>query len=210
MWVRVSPWGIIRDHLSTLRGDGTARAAQREKFWFFVAPLVPCLALFYTKTDWSKLIDAAIAALAILAGLLFNLLILLFSQRANRSYERVDATDLSQVNRARDEVDALRESYHNTSFSIIVSLGAILLFVLAKLDLGLVSGLFLAGAVWCCLIFILTLMMILNRVQTLFAIEAGNAPPPPYKRPEPTPIGPGRSAAEPVALNAETAEPLIR
>ena len=192
MWSKIAPNSIIEGHLVTLAGRQADRKRRAKACLLaFGVPALPCLALLFTGAPADKLVDTTIAALSILAGLLFNLVILLFGQRANRDFRGVDVKDLAQVNRARDEVDGIQETYQNASFSIIVALAAIIFLVLSKIELGMVTRVLFAVACWLCLIFLSTLMMILNRVNTLFTVEAGNRPPPAYQRPETkTLIGP--------------------
>ena len=102
---------IVVGHLKTLRDASTSKASAYDYVLFYVVPIVPALALVYFGV---KLTDGTIAvlatALSILAGLLFNLLVLLHTLTWEKRGDPFDR-----------EVDELMAQLHvNIAYAIVV------------------------------------------------------------------------------------------
>ncbi len=156
---------IIRDHIQTLKNYNSGRYS----FWDFVVfllfPLVIAGCLTYFLCALNKdLINTLITSLSVFAALLFNLLLLIYDivKKANPSDSFAEL-----------KTRFLREIYANISYSILISMLAIILLLVSSLN---VSNHFFQTALTYLVYFllgnfILTLFMILRRVHILLSTE---------------------------------------
>jgi hypothetical protein len=167
MFSKVDVTDIIKDHFLTLLDSETQRISKRDVVFFFGGPLLAGAAGWYffnLKFNYEGL-STILTASSIFAGLLLNLLVVLFSFA-----DRPDsATSLLQVRR-----QLIRELNTNISFSILISLCVVMVSLVAVFW---VAGLpadqkFISAPATAVLIallanFVLTLLMILKRMYVV-------------------------------------------
>ena len=179
---------IVKDHFSTLRKTGSDEPDPWDVALFFAVPsgFTLLLMLLFGLRVGSGLSNALFTALSIFAGLLFNLLVLVYD-----IVNREDAEETGVRERLRATV--LREVFANVSYAILVSLAIV--FLIGILNLSFVGG--LLGNVlddlchqngWLCNLpivkwlldflilslasnFTLTLLMVLRRVHLLLSTD---------------------------------------
>ena len=161
MKVNVLP--IVKDHLRTLTDARTGRLLWWDLVVFYGIPFA--LMLITIRFRWTiSAIDNILASLALMAGLLFNLLILLFDTAVRI---RDDVSELAQHRRR-----LVGEMQANVSYALGVA-------ILASTVLGATSlaGVSKAGLPLSAIIvpllshFVLLLALILRRVRAIFLHE---------------------------------------
>lgn len=168
---KINVWRIIVGHFESLRDFGDPRVSLADVLFFFGVPLVVSAAGLLL--GWRLYIDALnalLAAFAIFAGLLLNLLILIYTFSA-------DSTHPSALARIRGLF--VRELHNNISFSILLSIAIVVVALVAVAELKMQS----AGTpestgpvltfllVYLTSNFVLTLLMILKRIHTMLNRE---------------------------------------
>lgn len=197
MFNKINLKKIWTDHLDTLWDDDAQAPSKSDRWVFFGLPAIATLAVLGFRLALPPgLIDTLLTVFSIFAGLQFNLLILIFTLASQANNRAVDPSSLAEIRKFNDHIRILRETHASTIFSILVAFLAIGWLTLTKwtsptssdaaagpdfhwlpLILGSVS-LYFAG------LFLLTLLMILGRVHSLFGQEIGAKSPPKHKRPE--------------------------
>ena len=149
MFTRLNVRVILAVHLKTLRSHRTGKIRASEFFLFFVLPMFIALVAVYPLQVLltENLVNLLITVFSIFAGLLFNLLILVFeiadkeSDKAkslilNRSsYEAKNSQDLLDTTQetlkdSRLVREILYETYINISFCILISIFGIMTLLL--------------------------------------------------------------------------------
>ena len=167
MFVKISVFHIIQDHLSTLRvyRGGNAKkisVSGWDIFLFYVVPLFAAIVIYF----WGNLslddevISTLITSLSIFAALLFNLLILIYDIITKREH-------------SKRMTEFLREIYANVSYSVLISVLSVVAVLCGLLHFSAkwaVIGINLVGF-YLVTHFILTLFMILKRTHALLAAE---------------------------------------
>lgn len=165
MFSKFNIWGIIYAHLHTLCDEATGEIKKGDILILFFAPLFPS---FLSLICGVKLSDSAIgawiSAFSVFAGLLFNLLILVYG--VDESFHVTSAN----LERARELV---RQTFINIAFSIIISIIIIIFlglsFIIHQNLLVVATALFY----YLLIVFILTMMMVLKRMYVIFCIVRG-------------------------------------
>lgn len=160
---------IIRGQLASMRNYGTARINRREILFLFFLPLiVPALQLWARVPPLSSdVVATVVSAASIFAGLLLNLLVLLYSF--------VTAADSPEVTErdATTETTLVEQTFSNVSFAIVISV----VLVAASLVTLAHHASLVAPAEFCVYYFgtmlMLLVLQILKRVHALmqFRIE---------------------------------------
>lgn len=154
---------IFSDHFRTLRSNQSGNLLWYDLVLFYGIPIVP--ALYALKYDWKvTAVDNILASLALMAGLLFNLLILIFDTAVRIKDSTGDF--------ARHRRKLVRELQSNVTYALLVA-------IVSSTLLGGISlaGLMKAGLPWSPMVlailahFVLTLLLILKRVRRLFLHE---------------------------------------
>ncbi|HXJ05015.1 MAG TPA: hypothetical protein VNH65_07945 [Candidatus Acidoferrum sp.] len=157
---------IIARHFETLRDHATGRRSKADMFIFFGVPLIVSgAALYYRITLTSDALNAVLASFSIFAGLLLNLLLLVYT----RAGEDVKA-DIFAANVKRF-VTQLSE---NIEFAVLVSVFVVISSLVATATLnrdpnvtphaGLPVTVIL---VYLTTNFLLTLLMVLKRIHSM-------------------------------------------
>lgn len=154
---------LIRDHLRTMTDARTGKLLWWDLVLFYGVPValtLPCIKFHWTISG----VDNILASLALMAGLLFNLLILLFDTAVRI---RDDKSEFAQHRR-----HLIGEMQANVSYALAVSilastiLGATSLAGVSKVGLPLSAiSIFLLSH------FVLLLALILRRVRAIFLHE---------------------------------------
>lgn len=157
---KINVWDIITGHLRTLRDASEAKASWYDYALFYVGPILPVVVM---ATYGVRLTDTTISVLAtslsILAGLLFNLLVLLHTLQPPQRGEPHDGIVKKLV----------QELHVNIAYSIVVSLLTILPLIVAsyygqhdmrRTALGQL-------AIYLCIHFGLTMGMVLKRMNAM-------------------------------------------
>jgi uncharacterized Tic20 family protein len=174
MFTKINVLRIVSDHWLTLHAADSERISLWDLLLFCGVPGI-VVWLFWGKTalDSSGTFHTvALTSLSLFAGLLFNLLVLLYGliEKTPRKTGIEDPTVAEKHAKVRN--DLLREVYYNVSYAVLISVVAILSLVLimivpcacANVVQCLSSFLFFILAH-----FVLTLLMILKRIHALLA-----------------------------------------
>lgn len=178
MLSKINVTNIVRDHWSTLRHSATHRLRPADLVLFYGGPLIPAVLWFGFKVDpkeepfWT----VTLTSLSIFAGLLLNLLVLLYGliHRAEGDREKTtgngDPLAESKVRKARDSL--LREVYYNVSYEVLVAVIAILFMAFSMIGNDTGVGQWLAAIlVYLLAHFVLTIFMVMKRVHSLLSHE---------------------------------------
>lgn len=165
---------VVRDHFATLVNENTQRQSGADFILFYLVPIVLAMALLHSHLIFGKTMgNVLITALAVFAGLLFNLLLLIFDI-ANKP--RPDSDKLTP-----NKIRFLKEIYSNIAYAILISLLTIIVVLVHFLffTLSFKSGLFFSAFLVYILTgnFVLTLLMVLKRIHILLRTEFNQAKP---------------------------------
>lgn len=162
MFSKVNIWGIVKNHFKTLIDDSTGEYRLWDFVLFIGVPIgIASILIFHFQLLLGgNLTNLLATSLSIVTALLFNLLVLIF--------------DISGKNKARFAekkriTDFLKQIYVNISFSIVVSILAVITVIVS--DLGIWPQVVLAGlsfaTYFLVVLFLLTLLMVLKRIDVL-------------------------------------------
>lgn len=156
---------IIRDHFGTLRDFQTGKLSSSDVFLFFLVPIVAASASAYFHIAFgSDVLIAILTAFSIFAGLLFSLLVLVFSLT-----DRSDPQ--STLYSVRKQL--ILELYDNISFAILTSISVVTLTIVAGMRKEAKVIDYHTGRVMTSFLvllmtnFILTILMVLKRMHAL-------------------------------------------
>ncbi len=173
MFERINITDIIREHLKTLRSlNQTSKGIYfPDLVLFFLLPIFISLWLTYKHIDLTEQISNIIAAIAILGGFLFNLLAIIYGAMDKL---KVDATN----NKIKKKF--IKEIHSNISFCILLSIFSTVCLILYSYKLPdyciyifIKNGLLFINY-FLLLLFLLTLLMVLNRVYVLLKKDAND------------------------------------
>ena len=168
MSTKINPSIIVIDHFKTLRQNQIGKILFDDILIFFLLPiLLSLLLLIFGQYLNDNLITIFVTSLSIFAALLFNLLLLIFDI-VNKEDHKNDKSTL--------KIRYLKEIYSNISYSILISIIAIIALLVAYIDIPLTYLNFVLGFISYTLIiqFLLTLFMVLKRVHILLSKEFQN------------------------------------
>lgn len=159
---KINVKAIVLGHLETLR-DAETGSRTGDVVLFYVFPLLAALvcAVIDLKLN-SDAIDVLTNALAIMAGLLFNLLVVLQSLTASWSRPRNERIRLFT-----------KEIYNNIAYAIVASLSAIvpLAIAAASSQTGTPFKVWSAVSIALVVHFGLTIFMVLKRMHAMLSTE---------------------------------------
>jgi hypothetical protein len=164
---------IIRSHFGTLVDYSTHRLSVSDLIVFFGVPLALSVLALYVK--WSCSVDALnalLAAFAIFAGLLLNLLLLVYTFSA-------DSFQQNALEKVR--VQFVRELHNNIAYSVLVSIVIVVVSLVAVTHIKMADDAASAtpkvsghtgpystfALVYLTANFMLTLLMVLKRIHTM-------------------------------------------
>lgn len=154
---------IITDHISTFKDESTKKYSALDFIVMIGLPgavaIGAALSGFHIPDDQ---VGTLISVFAIFGGLLFNVLVLIYS------FSSGDSAD----DEVRDRL--VRQSFSNISFSVMSSLLAVILLVLLLFVGGIVQVVVEALIYFIGLNFLLTMLMVLKRMHVLLRGKFGN------------------------------------
>lgn len=162
---------IIVGHLDTLRNYSSGKRSWADVAFFFGLPLlVAFLGWFYGWGLYVDALNALIAAFAIFAGLLLNLLILIYTFSTGSTFPNA---------LAKTKTRFVRELHDNIAFSVLVSILIVIAALVGVTQLKMKDPQNLAhtGPILTFIViyltanFVLTLLMILKRIHILLSTE---------------------------------------
>jgi hypothetical protein len=168
MFKRIDIVRIIKDHFKTLRRlDSDKKSIYWKDFvLFLVFPIFLGTFLVYQEISIQEYVGNLIAAISIFGGFLFNLLAIIYSQ-----IDKIK-TDAQNENSSLKK-RFINEIHINISYSIVLSLIIVVALLASTSTLPaykfdwLVKNIFLGCIYFLLINFLLTLLMVLNRVYIL-------------------------------------------
>jgi hypothetical protein len=162
---------IVVSHFETLRDYSTGKRSWVDVIFFFGLPLLAALTGWYY--GWGLYVDALnalLAAFAIFAGLLLNLLILIYTFSTGSVYPNA---------LARTKTRFVRELHDNIAFSVLVSILIVIAALVGVAHLKMqdpqnpvhTGPLLTFIVIYLTANFVLTLLMILKRIHILLSTE---------------------------------------
>lgn len=163
-----NPWLIVGAQIDTLREFDTRRYSPAALSLFFGIPFLTAAGLLageITITEGAA--NALITSMSIFAGLLFNLLLLVYDV-VNRAPRPRPSMSNEERRNAAIRQQFLSEVFSNISFAIFASVVVVLL-LLAGVLVSRTGNRWFSGVVfYCTMTFLMTLLMVLQRVHILF------------------------------------------
>ncbi len=160
---------VVRDHFRTLVRYPDTRTSPADIVLFVLLPLALAAGAAALHILLSPVaVDVLTNAMAILAGLLFNLLVLIHSLA--RGYQGPTGT--------ADAQNLLQQVYANIAYSILLALLALvpLVFVASAPDARRLAIVASSVALFLVIHFTLTLLMVLKRVHALLSFDFRSHP----------------------------------
>lgn len=162
---------IVTGHVASMRNFATDKLSVSDLALFFGMPLVAAAVAVYL--GWGFYVDALnalLAAFAIFAGLLLNLLLLIYTFSTNASYPTTLAKTRSRF---------VKELHDNIAFAVLVSVLIVMAAFVGVAELkmkdpqnpGHTGSLLSFVLVFLTANFVLTLLMILKRIHVLLSNE---------------------------------------
>ena len=165
--VKINVSGIVLDHLGTLKELDSQSQSKYDLSLFFVFPLLTSILFSILNIRLDKdLVSILINVFAIFAGLLFNLLILM--------YDVISKQSGSNGKEEKDKIKfkLLKEIYYNISFGIFLSLVIVVILSISMIFLLKSFNSVLSFIVFALsILFVLTLLMILKRIHNLLSYD---------------------------------------
>lgn len=150
---------IIINHTATLKNDNTKKTGIDDYFTFLLIPIILTSILLYFKVVLSdEALNIVITTLSIFVGLLFNVIVLIFDIIKRDSTKKVKNV-------------VLKELLANISFTILISIIAIIFTVLTFINNDVAKMVFTGLVYFLLSIFVFTVLMVLKRMHKLFNNE---------------------------------------
>lgn len=160
---------IIKSHISTMRDNSTDRMSLGDVFVFFVLPLMFAIPLTYSYALNKDLTNSIITSASIFAGLLLNLLVLIYSL-----VDKFKQNGNGSVVKRK----VLEQTFSNISFCILISVILVVACMLGfRTDDEINKGVTFEKSVADFVVYYLTtmlalhLLMILKRIHLLMESE---------------------------------------
>ena len=157
---------IIARHFDTLRDHATGKRSKADIFIFFVVPLIASgAALYFRIALTSDALNAVLASFSIFAGLLLNLLLLVYTRAGEEVRIDVFAANIKRF---------VRQLSDNIEFAVLVSVFVVICCLIATATLkSEPNNTPHAGVVMTAILvfltsnFILTLLLVLKRIHAM-------------------------------------------
>lgn len=179
MFSKISIFGIIKDHIETLKDNRTNKIYIPDIILFFVIPgIISSVMIQFEIRLNDGFVNALITSFSIFSALLFNLLLLVYSisDKPENKYKNLDALENERIIRRRR---LLREIYINVSFLILISTIAVVSLLtyflkasncnILVIDICSLKWLLALIVYYLAAQFILTLLMVLKRIYRLLS-----------------------------------------
>jgi hypothetical protein len=166
--VKIDVTRIVVAQVRTMRDNSTQRYSVPDLLLFYGLPaLLTVIALYYGWKFNADFLNALLTAFSIFAGLLLNLLILVYTFSSQTEHPTV---------LARSRGTVIKELHDHIAYSILVSIVLVVVTMIAVAQLKMqerppamafTGRLVTGGVIFLTLNFILTLMMILKRIYIM-------------------------------------------
>lgn len=172
MTTKIDFTGILRDHFRTFHDHTTGRVSLVDWTLFIVFPILVAAALTLSELKLNnELITAVITAASIFAGLLLNLLVLIYTILIKDRDNTFETMSEAQRSNWRQLVC---ETFANVSFCILISIFLVALSLMFYLNLRIIIIVIQPLLLFFCTSLILHLFMVLKRVHKLISFEASH------------------------------------
>ncbi len=170
---RINILKIIKDHFGTLKSlnQKSNWINGKDFFLFLIFPIIVASLLTYKGYNFQSELGNLITAISIFGGFLFNLLAIIYSQIDNMKKDaETENDDLKKK--------FVKEIHINISFCIVLSILIVLTLLLTTIDIPdfefnwLITKIIIGLNYFLMTLFLLTLLMILNRVYILLKKES--------------------------------------
>jgi len=173
MFKRINIASIIKDHFKTLRSLNQSYdfIHWKDIILFIILPLSVSILITINGYNFKQQVGNLIAATAIFGGFLFNLLAIIYGQINNIK------ADAEREN-SKLKKKFVKEIHTNISFCIVLSIFIVLSLLLTTINIPnfqfqeALEKIFIVINYYLMIIFVLTLMMVLNRVYVLLKKDA--------------------------------------
>ncbi|MGF1981013.1 MAG: hypothetical protein RMY30_036250 [Nostoc sp. CmiSLP01] len=165
---KINVLDIVKNHIDTLKDYNVTSYSIFDIFFFFIFPFLLSVFFVYLQIRLNKdLVGILINVFSIFAGLLFNLLILIYDV-----ISKIVKSNNPNPNVDKLKIDTLEHLYFNISFEILLSLFIVILLSVSTLFTNSIANLIFSIFVFSFVItFSLTLLMVLKRVNKLLSHE---------------------------------------
>ncbi len=194
MFDNINVWVIIKSHLKTLKVYRSDKTSTEDVILFLIIPFLGAvsLVLFLDYRLDVDAINALITSLSVFSGLLFNLLLLIYDllrkenskedtdeniketpKKNTRKIPKGNSGEISDEDPSSLRRTFLGHIYAHISFTILTAVLSItlLLFLFIKINLPILAISVNVAVIFLIINFILTMLMILQRVHILISKE---------------------------------------
>lgn len=160
---KLNPRWILKDHFSTFRHHRDDKVSYWDVFVFFIVPgIASCFVGWFVNRISSDGLTMILAALSIFAGLLFNILVLIYGFVPD---------DTKNLNLSSPKWTLLKEAFANISYTILICIVAIVVVGAIKIFGDSIRRPLEYAVFYILGNFALTLLMILKRVHSVMHPE---------------------------------------
>ena len=157
---------IVKRHLETLIDHGTEKRSKADISLFFGVPfIVSGVAAYYRVSLTADILTAVLASFSIFAGLLLNLLLLVYARAGEEVKADIFATTIKNF---------VRQLSANIEYAVLVSVFVVIFSLVAMITLNkqsnvaIYSGLSISTVlIFLTTNFLLTLLMVLKRMHAM-------------------------------------------
>lgn len=168
MLQRINIFSIIKDHFGTLKSlnQKSKYINGKDFLLFLIFPVIFAFFLAYKDFNFKEQLGNLIAAISIFGGFLFNLLAIIYSQ-----LDSIKKDAKKEDNKLKSKF--VKEIHINISFCIVLSIFIVISLLLTTIDIPtfsydwLVTKIIIGINYFLMTLFLLTLIMVLNRVYIL-------------------------------------------
>jgi hypothetical protein len=159
MTTKIDLRDVFLEHFLTMRDEETGRTSRLDVFLFFIFPVMLASGLMIRSDKGfdSTSVGIWIGALSIMAGLMVNVLVLLYAIKA------VGPTEAEET----DQITLIKQVNANLLFSVLIAIAAIVLLCIVPLFDGRTERGFSALIIALLVNFTFTLLMTLKRLKVL-------------------------------------------
>lgn len=172
MLSRINIFKIITDHFNTLKiyKSESKYMSFGDTLLFIIIPLLLACYLSYKGCNFESQLSNLIAGISIFGGFLFNLLAIIYSQLENieNNNNKIEDKNLLKL-----KEQFVNEIHVNISFCIVLSIIIVLTLLMTTIDFSYFTNYLILNKIilglnyFLLLIFLLSLLMVINRVYIL-------------------------------------------
>lgn len=164
---------IVIDHVATLKDYNRAKYSYLDIILFFVFPLfISGILILFSVLLNKDLVGILINVFSIFAGLLFNLLVLIYDVISKIDKPLNSSKTSNSIQAVKLKIDTLEQIFSNISFEILLSLFNVIFLAISTLfTIKEASYIFSFLIFYLVTLFTLSLLMVLKRVHKLLSDE---------------------------------------